>query len=218
MSSKVVAWSKRIAAWRSGNESAAAFCRARGLAYSQFVYWSRRGAVAQRPSLLPVVADGARAASDDRMMELVLPTGVRLRAALALTEVAALGERIGHVTKGHLDAALASCQRTLTLRLGNSHPRTGCAAIKDWHRDRRHEVPGSCAAPIVSVSLGMPATFLFGGHERSDKASRIALHHGDVVVWGGEDRLRHHGVLPLKDQPNPLLGSQRINLTFRKAG
>lgn len=74
------------------------------------------------------------------------------------------------------------------------------------------------SAPIVSVSLGMTATFLFGGHERTDKAARIALLHGDVAVWGGEDRLRYHGIMPLKGRPHPLLGSQRINLTFRKAG
>jgi DNA oxidative demethylase len=73
-------------------------------------------------------------------------------------------------------------------------------------------------APIVSMSLGMPAIFLFGGHERADKAMRVSLIHGDVVVWGGEDRLRYHGVMPLKNNPHPLLGRQRINLTFRKAG
>jgi len=72
-------------------------------------------------------------------------------------------------------------------------------------------------APIVSVSLGIPAVFLFGGHERSDKAARVPLFHGDVVVWGGVDRLRYHGVLPLKEAQHPLLGGQRINLTFRKA-
>lgn len=72
-------------------------------------------------------------------------------------------------------------------------------------------------APIVSVSLGLPATFLFGGAERADKAARIALLHGDVVVWGGADRLRYHGVAPLKDGEHALLGTQRINLTFRKA-
>lgn len=73
-------------------------------------------------------------------------------------------------------------------------------------------------APVVSVSLGMPANFLFGGHARSDPAQKVPLHHGDVVVWGGADRLRYHGVMPLKDEPHPLLGSQRINFTFRKAG
>ena len=72
-------------------------------------------------------------------------------------------------------------------------------------------------APIVSVSLGLPATFLFGGAERADKAARIALLHGDVVVWGGADRLRFHGVAPLKDGEHAQLGAQRINLTFRKA-
>lgn len=73
------------------------------------------------------------------------------------------------------------------------------------------------AAPIVSVSLGIPAVFLFGGHERTDKASRVPLLHGDVVVWGGPDRLRYHGVLPLKEGHHAVLGGRRINLTFRKA-
>lgn len=73
-------------------------------------------------------------------------------------------------------------------------------------------------APIVSVSLGMTATFLFGGRERTDKTVKVPLYHGDVAVWGGEDRLRYHGVLPLKDAPHPRLGSKRINFTLRKAG
>lgn len=72
--------------------------------------------------------------------------------------------------------------------------------------------------PIVSVSLGIPAVFLFGGFERSDRAQRVLLNHGDVVVWGGESRLRFHGVMPLKEAVHPLLGRQRINLTFRQAG
>lgn len=73
-------------------------------------------------------------------------------------------------------------------------------------------------APIVSVSLGMAATFLFGGLARGGRPAKWALQHGDVVAWGGEDRLRFHGVMPLEDAPHPQLGSQRINLTFRKAG
>lgn len=73
-------------------------------------------------------------------------------------------------------------------------------------------------APIVSVSLGMSATFLFGGLARADRSARVALHHGDVLVWGGEDRLRFHGVMPLKGPPHPLLGEQRINFTLRRAG
>jgi len=83
------------------------------------------------------------------------------------------------------------------------------------HQDKDERDYG---APIVSVSLGMPAMFLFGGLARSGKAARIPLVHGDVVVWGGPDRLRYHGVLPLEDRPHALLGSRRINLTFRKAG
>lgn len=73
-------------------------------------------------------------------------------------------------------------------------------------------------APIVSVSLGLPATFLFGGANRSDKPERIPLVHGDVVVWGGPARLRFHGVLPVAAGRHRLFGAQRINLTFRKAG
>jgi alkylated DNA repair protein (DNA oxidative demethylase) len=83
------------------------------------------------------------------------------------------------------------------------------------HQDRNER---DFSAPIVSVSLGIPAVFLFGGIARTDKAQRIPLAHGDVVVWGGPARLRYHGVLPLKDGHHPLVGRYRINLTFRKAG
>jgi alkylated DNA repair protein (DNA oxidative demethylase) len=72
-------------------------------------------------------------------------------------------------------------------------------------------------APIVSVSLGLPATFLFGGLKRADKPVRYRLEHGDVVVWGGPSRLFFHGVAPLADGEHALMGRQRINLTFRKA-
>jgi alkylated DNA repair protein (DNA oxidative demethylase) len=71
--------------------------------------------------------------------------------------------------------------------------------------------------PIVSVSLGLPAIFLFGGPKRSDKPRRFRLEHGDIVVWGGPSRLFFHGVAPLADGEHNLLGRQRINLTFRKA-
>ncbi len=73
-------------------------------------------------------------------------------------------------------------------------------------------------APIVSVSLGLPAVFLFGGAARRDRPIRVPLVHGDVVVWGGPARLRYHGVAPLKDGQHPLLGARRVNLTFRLAG
>ncbi|KJZ40048.1 MULTISPECIES: DNA oxidative demethylase AlkB [Pseudomonas] len=82
------------------------------------------------------------------------------------------------------------------------------------HQDKDEN---SYAAPIVSVSLGLPATFLFGGFERGDKSQRVPLFHGDIVVWGGVDRLRYHGVLPIKDGHHPRLGEQRINFTFRTA-
>ncbi|KGM51293.1 alpha-ketoglutarate-dependent dioxygenase [Lysobacter concretionis Ko07 = DSM 16239] len=83
------------------------------------------------------------------------------------------------------------------------------------HQDRDER---DFAAPIVSVSLGLPAVFLFGGHARSDKAVHVPLAHGDVAVWGGVDRLRFHGVLPVKPGCHPVMGAQRINLTFRRAG
>lgn len=71
-------------------------------------------------------------------------------------------------------------------------------------------------APIVSVSLGLPATFLFGGLARNAAQKRYRLTHGDVVVWGGPSRLAYHGVAPLPDGAHPVMGAQRINLTFRK--
>jgi alkylated DNA repair protein (DNA oxidative demethylase) len=71
-------------------------------------------------------------------------------------------------------------------------------------------------APIVSVSLGLPATFLFGGLKRNDKPQRFRLEHGDIAVWGGPARLAFHGVAQLKDGDHRLMGRQRINLTFRK--
>jgi alkylated DNA repair protein (DNA oxidative demethylase) len=82
------------------------------------------------------------------------------------------------------------------------------------HQDKDEQDFG---APIVSVSLGLPAVFLFGGLKRSDRPRRFRLEHGDVVVWGGPARLKFHGVAPLADGEHALLGRQRINLTFRKA-
>jgi DNA oxidative demethylase len=83
------------------------------------------------------------------------------------------------------------------------------------HQDRNER---DMAAPIVSVSLGLPATFLFGGSQRSDRPRRMRLDHGDVVVWGGPTRLFFHGVEPLDDGWHADTGRCRINLTFRKAG
>ena len=82
------------------------------------------------------------------------------------------------------------------------------------HQDRDEE---DFSAPIVSVSLGLSAVFLFGGLKRSDKPSRYRVEHGDVVIWGGRSRLFFHGVAPLADGEHALLGRKRINLTFRRA-
>ncbi len=82
------------------------------------------------------------------------------------------------------------------------------------HQDKNESDLG---APLVSVSLGLPAVFLFGGLCRSDRPRRVRLESGDVVVWGGPARLAFHGVEPLEDGDDPLTGRCRINLTFRKA-
>lgn len=82
------------------------------------------------------------------------------------------------------------------------------------HQDRNERDFGH---PIVSVSLGLPAIFLWGGKTRAERPARIPLLHGDVVVWGGEDRLNFHGVDPLADGLHELTGTARYNLTFRKA-
>ena len=83
------------------------------------------------------------------------------------------------------------------------------------HQDRDER---DAAAPIVSVSLGLPATFLFGGPLRGDRAARVPLEHGDVVVWGGPSRLSFHGVARVPDGSHDFAGPCRINLTFRRSG
>jgi alkylated DNA repair protein (DNA oxidative demethylase) len=82
------------------------------------------------------------------------------------------------------------------------------------HQDRNER---DYTQPIVSVSLGLPATFQFGGTKRRDPVRRFLLRHGDVVVWGRDTRLAYHGIAELKDGDHPLLGKLRINLTFRRA-
>ena len=82
------------------------------------------------------------------------------------------------------------------------------------HQDKEEH---DLRAPVVSLSLGLPATFLWGGFERAGSPERYRLVHGDVLVWGGPSRLRYHGVLPVADGEHPLVGRRRINVTFRKA-
>lgn len=83
------------------------------------------------------------------------------------------------------------------------------------HQDRDED---DFAAPIVSFSLGLPATFIWGRTQRGGKTHRFPLSHGDALVWGGADRLVHHGVAPLKPGHHPLTGDVRINITFRQTG
>ena len=82
------------------------------------------------------------------------------------------------------------------------------------HQDKNEQ---DYSQPIVSVSLGVPAVFQFGGKLRSDKTIKILLTHGDVIVWGGETRQNFHGIMPLKADTHSVLGAYRYNLTFRKA-
>jgi alkylated DNA repair protein (DNA oxidative demethylase) len=81
------------------------------------------------------------------------------------------------------------------------------------HQDRDEK---DAWAPIVSVSIGLPAVFLWGGQRRSDPVRRLRVENGDVAVWGGPARFVHHGIAPLKDGQHLLTGSTRVNLTFRK--
>ncbi len=81
------------------------------------------------------------------------------------------------------------------------------------HQDRHER---DAIAPIVSISLGLPAIFLFGGAQRNDRPQRYRLAHGDVAVWGGPARFAFHGIAPLDDGHHPLLGRRRMNVTFRK--
>ena len=83
------------------------------------------------------------------------------------------------------------------------------------HQDRNER---DMSAPIVSVSLGLPATFLWGGSLRSQRPEKLRLLHGDVMVWGGVDRLTFHGVEALAEGDHSEAGRFRFNLTFRKAG
>lgn len=91
----------------------------------------------------------------------------------------------------------------------------GVGAKMSLHQDKNER---DMTQPVVSVSLGITATFLFGGLQRQDNTQKIVLQHGDVVVWGGVDRLRYHGILPLKSASHLRLGERRINMTFRQAG
>lgn len=168
------------------------------------------------------------------LRQMVTPGGLRM--SVAMTNCGPLGwvsDRSGYryqpvdPTTGQAWPAMPQAMRTL------AEAAAAAAGFPDFDPDacliNRYE-PGTRLSlhqdrdeqdfmqPIVSVSLGLPSVFLFGGLQRSDRAARVPLAHGDVVVWGGPARLRFHGVLPVKDGWHPLTGHCRVNLTFRRAG
>jgi alkylated DNA repair protein (DNA oxidative demethylase) len=174
----------------------------------------------------------ARVAESAPFRHLVTPGGFRM--SVAMTNCGALGwvsDRHGYrydpvdPASGRRWPALPDAMRALARdaasRAGHADfapdaclvNRYAAGARLSMHQDRDEK---NLRAPIVSVSLGLPVVFLWGGDERGDKARPVALNHGDVVVWGGASRLRFHGVRPLKDGEHPFAGAHRVNLTFRK--
>lgn len=187
---------------------------------------------------LPAVADlvaaveGVAAASPFR--HLITPGGASM--SVAITNCGRLGwtsDRRGY-RYSELDPAHGRPWPAMPEALAQwAHAAAAEAGFADFHPDAclvNHYAPGArmglhqdrderdLTQAIVSVSLGMPAIFLFGGLRRQDPVQRVPLLHGDVVVWGGDDRLRFHGVQAVKEQPHPELGARRLNLTFRRAG
>jgi len=190
----------------------------------------RRFALADAPALLDAVEHIAAIASW-RLM--ITPGGLRM--SVAMTNCGALGwvsDRRGYRYVAQDPASGRAWPPMPPCFLDVARHAAAQAGFDDFNPDacliNRYE-PGTRLSlhqdrderdytqPIVSVSLGLPATFLFGGLRRADRAQRIPLEHGDVVVWGGPARLRYHGVLPLGPGWHDGLGTHRMNLTFRKA-
>lgn len=191
----------------------------------------RRFALAQAPDLL---ADVARVAALAGWRHMVTPGGLPM--SVAMTNCGALGwisDRRGYrydAVDPLTGARWPAMPPAFRLLAGRAAAQAGFAGfVPDACLVNRY-VPGArlalhqdrderdLAQPIVSVSLGLPAVFRFGGLARGDPAVRVPLLHGDVVVWGGTARLAFHGVLAPKDDLHPLTGRARINLTFRRAG
>jgi alkylated DNA repair protein (DNA oxidative demethylase) len=181
-------------------------------------------------ALLQAVEDVITAAP---LRHLVTPGGYTM--SVAMSNCGALGwvsDRSGYrydakdPLSGKPWPAMPACFAELALRAAaeagfeSFHPdaclinRYEPGARLSLHQDKDE---GSMDAPIVSVSLGLPAVFLFGGLSRADRPARYRLQHGDVAVWGGPSRLAYHGVAPLAEGEHARLGRQRINLTFRRA-
>jgi len=186
-------------------------------------------AASQAPALLAAIEDISRVAPFRR---LVTPGGWTMSVAMTnCGEMGWLSDRSGYrydtidPLSGRAWPAMPLLFRELAVRAAAA---AGFAAFApqaclinryqpgarlSLHQDRDE---GDLAAPIVSVSLGVPATFLWGGKTRPERPRRITVTHGDVAVWGGVDRLAFHGVHPLAQGTHPLTGNLRYNLTFRK--
>jgi alkylated DNA repair protein (DNA oxidative demethylase) len=186
------------------------------------------------PQEAELLADIARIAAASPFRHMTTPGGFEM--SVAMTNCGPLGwtsDRRGYryspVDPLHgapwpaMPVSFANLAANAAVAAGYPHFRPDACLINRYapgtrlslHQDKDER---DFSQPIVSVSLGLPATFLFGGLQRGEKPLRLPLQHGDVVVWGGEDRLRFHGVLPLREGQHPQLGNVRINLTFRKAG
>jgi DNA oxidative demethylase len=188
-------------------------------------------ALAEQDALL---ADVARVAAAAPFRHMVTPGGLRMSAEM--TNCGALGwvsDRAGYryaPADPDSDRAWPPLPRSFAQLAARAAAQAGFAAfVPDACLVNRYE-PGARLtlhqdkderdfdAPIVSVSLGIPAVFLFGGLTRSERPRRVPLVHGDVVVWGGPARLRYHGVRAIEPGHHALVGAHRINLTLRKAG
>ena len=186
------------------------------------------------PEAPALIAELARIAASAPFRHMLTPSGYRM--SVAMTNCGALGwvsDRTGY-RYAPLDpetgrpwppmpALFLQLARDAAAQAGFADFLPDACLINRYQPDARLSLhqdrdERDLAAPIVSVSLGLPAVFLWGGLKRKDPTRRIPLVHGDVLVWGGPDRLRYHGVLPLKAGQHALLGEQRINLTFRRAG
>lgn len=194
--------------------------------------WLLRGFALERAGELLAAVDAITAQAPFRHME----TRRGLRMSVAMSNCGALGwvsDRRGYryAPRDPLDGRPWPAMPPLFMQLaGEAAQAAGFAGFApdaclvncyvpgtrlSLHQDRDER---DFDAPIVSVSLGLPATFLFGGGARGDRVQRVPLRHGDVVAWGGASRLFHHGVAPLAEGEHPLLGARRINLTLRRAG
>jgi len=186
-------------------------------------------AVAQAPELVEAIAQIAEAAP---FRHLVTPGGYTM--SVAMTNCGRVGwvsDRTGYRydpvdpdSGAHWPAMPSSfvalaAQAAAEAGFANDYPyaclinRYAAGAKLGLHQDRDEKDPW---APIVSVSLGLPAVFLWGGKKRSDAVRRLRVESGDIAVWGGPARFAYHGVAPLKDGSHPLTGDVRLNLTFRK--